>query len=139
LALGTMPIAARVVGDVDMRAVLAAHDMAAESRRAAALDRAHHLHLVEAHMAGIGTTPSRSVVAKDIRNLQNWTRHDRRGLCGRIVLGLILLGHQRREAIQRAHDRADGVGGNARIERRRFKLGMSEQNLNHSDIGILLQ
>jgi hypothetical protein len=113
--------------------------MAAESRRAAALDRAHHLHLVEAHMAGIGTTPSRSVVAKDIRNLQNWTRHDRRGLCGRIVLGLILLGHQWREAIQRAHDRADGVGGNARIERRRFKLGMSEQNLNHSDIGILLQ
>ena len=90
-------------------------------------------------MAGIGTTPSRSVVAKDIRNLQNWTRHDRRGLCGRIVLGLILLGHQRREAIQRAHDRADGVGGNARIERRRFKLGMSKQNLNHSDIGILLQ
>jgi hypothetical protein len=78
---------ARVVGDVDMRAVLAAHDMAAESRRAAALDRAHHLHLAEAHMAGIGTTPSRSVVAKDIRNLQNWTRHDRRGLCGRIVLG----------------------------------------------------
>src|SRR5271169_4016540 len=52
---------------------------------------------------------------------------------------LVLLGHQRREAIQRAHDRADGVGGNARIERRRFKLGMSEQNLNHSDIGILLQ
>jgi len=78
-------------------------------------------------MAGIGTTPSRSVVAKDIRNLQNWTHHDRRGLCGRIVLGLILLGHQRREAIQWAHDRADGVGGNARIQRRRFKLGMSER------------
>src|SRR5580693_6563268 len=109
-----MPIAAAVVGDLRMRAVLAAHDMAAESRRAAALDRAHHLHLAEAHMAGIGTTPSRSVVAKDIRNLQNWTHHDRGGLCGRIVLGLILLGHQRREAIQWAHDRADGVGGRGR-------------------------
>src|SRR5271169_2173040 len=46
---------------------------------------------------------------------------------------------QQREAIQRARDRADGVGGDVRIERRRFKLGMSEQNLNHSDIGILLQ
>ena len=33
-------------------------------------------------MAGIGTTPSRSVVPKDIRNLRNWTRHDRRGLRG---------------------------------------------------------
>jgi hypothetical protein len=49
-------------------------------------------------MAGIGTTPSRSVVPKDIRNLQDWTRDDRRGLCGRIVLGLILLGHRRRKA-----------------------------------------
>jgi hypothetical protein len=39
------------------------------------------LHLAEAQMAGIGTTPSRSVVRK-IRNLQTWTRHDRRGLRG---------------------------------------------------------
>jgi hypothetical protein len=34
-----MPVAAGIVGDVDMRAVLAARDMAAEGRRAAALDR----------------------------------------------------------------------------------------------------
>jgi hypothetical protein len=72
---------------------------ARHGRRAAALDRAHHLHLAEAQMAGIGTTPSRSVVPKDIRNLQNWTRHDRRGLCGGgSSLGSSLLGHQRREA-----------------------------------------
>src|SRR5271169_1336245 len=77
-----MPIAARVVGDVDMRAVLAAHDMPAENRRAAALDRAHHLHLAKAHVAGIGATPSRSVVAEDVRDLQNWTGHDRRGYAG---------------------------------------------------------
>src|ERR1700730_15897519 len=44
-----------------MRAVLAAHDTAAESRRAAVPYRADHLHVAEAHMAGIGTTPSRSV------------------------------------------------------------------------------
>jgi hypothetical protein len=48
---------AAVVGDVDMRAILAVHDMAAESRRAAALDRAHHLHLAEAHMAALYLTP----------------------------------------------------------------------------------
>src|SRR5271169_3105583 len=82
-----MPIAARVVGDVDMRAVLAAHDMPAENRRAAALDRAHHLHLAKAHVAGIGATPSRSVVAEDVRDLQNWTGHDRRGYAGGSSLG----------------------------------------------------
>ena len=32
-----------------------------------------------------------------------------------------------------------GVGGDARVERRRFQLRMSEQDLNHPDIGILLQ
>jgi hypothetical protein len=39
LALRTMPVAATVVGDQRMRALLAACDMAAESRRAATLDR----------------------------------------------------------------------------------------------------
>ena len=49
-----------------VRAVLAAHDMAAERRRAAALDRRHHLQLAEAHMAGIGFTPRGPVVAEDV-------------------------------------------------------------------------
>ena len=71
LALGAMPVAAAVVGDARVRAVLAALDMAAERRRAAALDRRHHLHLAEADMAGIGATPRRSVVAEDIRDLQS--------------------------------------------------------------------
>jgi hypothetical protein len=39
LALGAMAVAAGVVGDVDVVALLAARDMAAERRRAAALDR----------------------------------------------------------------------------------------------------
>ena len=56
------------------RTVLATRDMAAECCRAAALDRAHHLHLVEAHMPGVSQPPSRAVVAEDIRDLQRWTR-----------------------------------------------------------------
>src|ERR1700736_3072735 len=48
---------ARVVRDLAVRALLAARDMAAECRRAAALDRRHHLQLAEAHMAGIGSPP----------------------------------------------------------------------------------
>ena len=67
-------------------ALLAARDMAAERRRAAALDRRHHLELAEAHMAGIGLAPCRSMAAEDIRDLQAWTRHARRALGGRLVL-----------------------------------------------------
>jgi hypothetical protein len=65
--------------------VLAARDVPAERRRAAALDCRHHLHLVEADMAAVGVTPSWTVVAEDIRDLQSWTHHDRR-LCRRLGL-----------------------------------------------------
>src|SRR5262249_46847353 len=77
LALRTVPVAAGVVGDdgVPARLVLAARDVATESRRAAALDRAHRLELTEAHMAAVGTTPSGPVIAEDVRDLHSWTGH----------------------------------------------------------------
>ena len=60
------------------RRVLAACDVAAERRRATALDRTHHLQLPEAHMPPIGVTPSRAVIAEDIRDLQRRSNHGRR-------------------------------------------------------------
>jgi hypothetical protein len=77
LTLGTMPVAAGVVGDGRVRAgvVLAARDMATERRRAAALDSAHHLHLVEADVAAVGVAPSGTVVAEDVRDLQSRPHH----------------------------------------------------------------
>jgi hypothetical protein len=51
--------------------------MAAERRRAATLDRRHHLHLVEVDVPGIGATPGEAVVAENIRDLQRWTGHGR--------------------------------------------------------------
>ena len=75
LAFGAMPIATGVIGDLRVRALLAARDMPAEGRRATALDRRHHLELAEAHMAGIGLAPCRSMAAENIRDLQRWTRH----------------------------------------------------------------
>ena len=67
--------------------------MAAERRRAAALDRTHDLHLAEADVAGIGAPPRRPVVAEDIRDLQRWTRHGRGRYAGgwsfRLLLGLL--------------------------------------------------
>jgi hypothetical protein len=77
-----MPIAAAIVGYDFMGAVLAARDMAAEGRRAAALDRRHDLQLAKAQVAGVGLAPRRSVVAKDIRDLQSRANHVRRVYAG---------------------------------------------------------
>src|SRR6516162_7598933 len=77
LALRTVPVAAAVVGNgrVGTGVVLAAHDVPAEGRRAAALDRAHHLELAEAQVTAVGLTPSGPEVAEDIRDLQGSTAH----------------------------------------------------------------
>jgi hypothetical protein len=50
------------------RRILAARDMPAERHRAAALDRTHHLQLVEAHMPAVGLTPRRPVIAENVRD-----------------------------------------------------------------------
>jgi len=60
-----------VVGDRRVGAVLAACDVSAEGRRAAALDVAHHLELEQAHVTAVGTTPRGPVVAEDVRDLQS--------------------------------------------------------------------
>jgi hypothetical protein len=70
LALRAVPVTAGVVGDVVMPAVFASRDMAAERRRAATLDGAHDLQLIEADMAGISRPPGSPMGAEDIRNLQ---------------------------------------------------------------------
>ena len=56
LAFGAMPIAAAVVGNAQVPAVLAAIDMAAECRRAAVLDRRDHIELGQAGMVGLDGT-----------------------------------------------------------------------------------
>jgi hypothetical protein len=101
-------------------AALATRHMPAERGGAAALDGRHHLHLVEADVPGIGTTPRRSVVAEDIRDLQCWTRH-RCGLLGRRLLFPVLLGllARLRQQVEGALDAGDHAGGNAGVARRR--------------------
>jgi hypothetical protein len=60
------------------RRVLAACDVPSERHHAAALDRTHDFQLVEAHVAAVGLTPSGTVVAEDVRDLQSWSNHNRR-------------------------------------------------------------
>src|SRR4051812_19150585 len=75
--LWAMAVAARVVGDPAVAALLAALDMAAESSRATLLDRRHHLKLIEAHMPGIGPAPVGPLAMKNVCDLQPRAVHDR--------------------------------------------------------------
>jgi len=134
LALRTMPVSAGVVGDERVRAVLAAQDMAAEGCGAAALDRTHHLELLEAHMAGISSTPCRTMAAENIRDLQCRARHARRASGGRLVLGDLA-----DQAIERAHHVADDFGRNLGVARGGVQFDVTEQRLNHANVDALLQ
>ena len=53
--------------------------------------------------------------------------------------GRRLLGQVEPEPLERAGDFADRVDGDARIERRRFQLGVAEQDLNHPDVDALFK
>jgi hypothetical protein len=74
-------------------------------------------------MAGIGVAPSRSMIAENIRDLQRRTRHASRALGGRVSLLELA-----REVVEWTHDLADGLGGNASIERRGIELGVPERS-----------
>ena len=105
---------------------LAAFDVAAQGCRSAALNRRHDLQLAEAHMAGMGRTPRRSVVAEDVCHLDRRPRHRPRSA-----------GHQQK--VERTRHFAERADGDASVKRRRVELFMSEQNLDDPDIGLLFQ
>ena len=76
-----MAIAAGIVGDAHMGAVLAPLDVAAERLGATNLDRRHDAALGEAQMSLVRSTPGGPMAAEDIRHLQ--TRPGHAGLSGR--------------------------------------------------------
>jgi hypothetical protein len=123
---------AAVVGDDGVRTLLAARDMPAERRRAAALDRSHDLQLVEADVPGVGSAPRRPMVAEDIRDLQRWTGHVR-GLLGRRrvfrgLWGLPRLLARLRQQVEWAGDSGDQAGGDTRVARCRIQFVVTEQS-----------
>src|SRR5437879_13397933 len=95
--------------------------MAAERRGAAALDRRHHLQLIEADVTGMGRTPRRPVVAEDVRDLQRWAGHSRRRLRRRLLLFVGIFGFPGllalwpRQPIERTLDGGDHAGGDVGI------------------------
>src|SRR5499427_3900028 len=75
LALWAMAVAACVVGDTGVAAILAALDMPAQSSRAALLDRRHNLELTQARMSGISLAPVGTMAMKDDCDLPLWAAH----------------------------------------------------------------
>jgi hypothetical protein len=125
---------------VAARAVLTARNVPAERSGAAALDRAHHLQLMKAHMTCIGATPGRSEVAENIRNLLSRTRQESRRLCRCLVLASLALHLVRdRQPIERTVDSRDQARGDARVARRHLQLLMSEQGLDRPDIDAAIE
>jgi len=70
LALGTMPVAAAVVGDAPMAAVLAGLDVTAQCSGAAMLDRRHDLELMQAQMPGMRGAIRRPRGTEDVGDLE---------------------------------------------------------------------
>src|SRR3954449_12323975 len=73
------------------------------------------------------------------RKMSATSRAGRSTSAGALDGRLVWLQRQPREPIERAHDRADGVGGDARIERRGLELGVPEQHSDHADVEVLVQ
>ena len=65
LAFRSVAVAAGIVGDAHMGAVLAALDVSAERRGPTGLDRRHHFQLGEADVTGVGLAPRRPMGAKE--------------------------------------------------------------------------
>jgi len=70
LALGTVPVAAAVVRDPPVTAVLASLDMTAQGGGAAMLNRRHDLELMKAQVSGMGGPISGAGSTEDIGDLE---------------------------------------------------------------------
>ena len=124
LALRTVPVAAGVVGDLDLCAVFTAQQVTTERGTAAALNGRHHLQLAETQMPGTGITPRRSMVAEDVRDLQAATRRS---------------GGWQRQVFQRTGHLAERAGCHVAVACGGLQLAVTQQHLDHADIDLVLQ
>ena len=65
-----MPVAAAVIGDPPVAAVLACFDMTAEGRGAALLDRRHDFELMKAQVPGVGGPICRAGSTENVGDLE---------------------------------------------------------------------
>ncbi len=132
LALGAVPVAAGVVGDTQMAAVVAALDMAAERGRPAVHDRRHDLELVQAQVPGMGGPVGWAGSSEDVGDLRPGGRHAS-------AAGRSLVGHEEAELVERAGHGAHRAGRHPGVERRVVQLGVTEQRLDDADVDAVLE
>lgn len=130
MASGTVPVAAGVIGDPPLPAVLAGLDVTAERRGAAMLDRRHHLELDEAQVTCMGGPIGRAGSTEDIGDLD-------RGAHG--STGRRLAFHQRHQPIERPCDRMDRPRRDLDVERSRIEFAVTKQHLDDADVDILFE
>jgi hypothetical protein len=119
LALRTMPVATRVVGDAGRTTIIALLDMATERRRPAGGDGAHDAPLDATEMTGVRLSERFAMAAENIRHLQPRSH------------GTRLAGWHdfQAEPIERARRVADRFGGDPGVARRASEAGVAEQDL----------
>jgi len=141
LALGTVSIAAGIVGDLGKAASIADIQMVVERAGPATCDGAEDSALLGGE--GVHTSECLAVSADDVRNLDG--RSVRAALARRRVLvrehcaladGLLLLGAQH---VQRTHGLLQVTPRDARVAKRRADRGMTEQGLDDSKVCAQLQ
>src|SRR4030081_2014106 len=135
-----MPVATGVVRDLGMaaRRVLAARDMAAERRRTTALDRTHHLQLVEAHMPAVGLTDrGRGKCPRPPELVEPWPASLRPRRLRTVSLRTPAA--RRAQTFQGALDLGNQSDRHATVAGRRLGLGMAEQRLEHAKVLAALE
>ena len=80
LALRTVPVAAGVVGDLDLRTVFTAQHVTTERGAAAALNGRHHLQLTETEMTRMLAAIPIAPVTEDVADLESRSTHGRRSV-----------------------------------------------------------
>ena len=150
--VGTMAVAAGVVGDARRAAIIAGLDMAAERLRPAGNDGAHHPFLDTAKVSGMGKAPGLAMAAQNIGHLDAGAISRGCGGNGGIGHGPLpgtLLSrrhHLQRQAVKRALRCPYRMGRHLRVEGRCGEIAMAcaalavaKKNLNDPDVGSVFQ
>ena len=133
LTLRAMAVAAGIVGDARHAAVVARLDVTTERGCATRNDRAHHAPFDAAQMSGVGQTIG---VAMPTQNVSDLEANARPAPCHGRLTGR---SDFQAQTIERALGRADRMGRDLRVARRRRQIVVAEQNLDDPDVGSVLQ
>ncbi len=131
LALWTVPIPARVVGDLSLAAGIARVDVSAQGGGAAALNRRHRLEGTKRQLTSARGSECRAVAPEDVGHLQGrWIRH--RGLPGST-------GVRNDDRVQGALNLEHVLARDSRVDQCARKAPVTEKLLDVTDTRTLLQ